>query len=57
VLDVLFRGPKASPVAWRPSEKLNAIFDPKNIDYFSAVTFFQFLVIKILDLELDPDSH
>ncbi len=57
MLDVLFRGPKASPVAWRPSEKLNAIFDPKNIDYFSAVTFFQFLVIKILDLELDPDSH
>jgi hypothetical protein len=31
-------------------------FIKKNINFFSAVNFFQFLVIKTLDLELDPES-
>jgi hypothetical protein len=32
------------------------IFDQKNINFFSALNFFQFLVIKTLDPELDPDT-
>jgi hypothetical protein len=38
-----------------------AIFDQRNrvryIKKFPPVNFFQFLVIKALDLELDPDPH
>jgi hypothetical protein len=39
----------------RPKDKQIAIFDQKNI-VFSAVNFFQFLVIKTLDLDPDPHS-
>jgi hypothetical protein len=35
-----------------------AIFDPKNIKKkFYSCNFFQFLVIKTLDSELDPDPQ
>jgi hypothetical protein len=50
VLDVLFRWLKASP----------AIFDQKNLKKFvPAVNFLYFwtLVIKTLDMELDPDPN
>ncbi len=32
-------------------------FIKKNIQFFSAVNVFQFLVIKTLDSELDPDPN
>ncbi len=34
---------------------VNCIFDQKKINFFSAVIFFQFLVIKVLDP--DPDWY
>jgi hypothetical protein len=42
---------------WRPKDKKIAIFDPKNIKSFTAVSFFQLLDIKPLDSELDPDPY
>ncbi len=49
VLDVLFRGLNASPVARTSLTKKIAIFDlKKDIKKFSAA-FFHFLVIKTLD--------
>jgi hypothetical protein len=54
VLDVLFGGLQASPVAWTsfmgPKVKTIAIFDQKTNN--QLFFFFQFLVIKLLD----PDS-
>ncbi len=43
-LDVIYGGPGISI----------ANFDQKNMIFF-AVNFFKFLIIKILDPELDPD--
>jgi hypothetical protein len=50
-----------SPVAWASFirrglgiSKLQFL-NKKNIIFFSALNFFQFLVIKTLDPELDPD--
>jgi hypothetical protein len=39
---------------WRPRDNKIAFFYQKNIQFFSAEIFSQFLVIKTLDSELDP---
>ncbi len=49
MLDILFLGLKASPVTW------TSFIDEKISIFLSAVHFFQFLVIKTL--ELDPDRY
>ncbi len=41
---------------WRPRDKSNEIFDKKNYIFLSAVNFFQFLVIKTLNLDSDHVS-
>jgi hypothetical protein len=50
VLDVLFLGLKASPVAGpplcRPRDKQTALLIKKNYKFCKAVNFFQLLVVK-----------
>ncbi len=55
MLEVLFCGLKASPVAGRPLwiSKLH-FFKSKKYKFFPNYKFFS---IKTLDLELDPDSQ
>ncbi len=41
----------------RPRDKLIAIFDEKNLNFFRQLKFFPFMAIKTLDPSPHPGQH